>query len=36
MAGMARAMGATLTGRKNCLEKFKIVLYSFLNFYAMH
>jgi len=33
MAGMARAMGATFRGRKNCLEKVKSFIYSFLNVY---
>ena len=33
MAGMARAMGATLMGCKNCLGKIKILIYGFLNLY---
>jgi len=31
MAGVARAMGVTLTGCKTCLAKIKIFMYSFLN-----
>ena len=31
MAGMARAIGATLTGAQNCLTKIKIFMHSFLN-----
>jgi len=30
---MACAMGATLTGSKNCLAKVKILFYSLLNLY---
>jgi len=33
MAGMARAMDATLTGAQKCLAKTKFVIYSFLNLY---
>jgi len=34
MAGMAHAMGATLTGgAKNCFAKIKIFIFSFFNLY---
>jgi len=33
MAGMARAIGATLREGKNCLAKNKNFIYSFLNLY---
>jgi len=33
MAVMARAMGATLTGRKKFSVKIKVFIYSFLNLY---
>jgi len=33
MAGMARAMGATLTGAQKCLAKIQFFTYSFSNLY---